>query len=197
MVVGSGQLVKKKTHLGRAGEFAAMAELLLRGYNVAVPSVDVGDDAFVIDDRDSATWRVQVKTGSAKNKKKKASAAAEDLVVQYTISRTALRTERATELYFTFLVRWETRWRYVLIARTELAAIREEQAEAKKRSKRRGAKPLSDTEAKRDELAVEITWTTDDAVAWGRSLKSFLDSWPAKLPPITDGPGATNPASPP
>jgi hypothetical protein len=35
-----------------------MSEFLLRRYNVAVPAVDVGDDAFVIDDRDGATWRV-------------------------------------------------------------------------------------------------------------------------------------------
>lgn len=49
---------EKKTHFGRAGEYYAMSELLLRGWNVAVPVVDVGDDAFVIDDRDKTTRRV-------------------------------------------------------------------------------------------------------------------------------------------
>jgi hypothetical protein len=43
---------EKKTHFGRAGEYFAMSERLLRGWNVAVPVVDVGDDVFVIDDND-------------------------------------------------------------------------------------------------------------------------------------------------
>ena len=51
----------KKTHFGRAGEYFVMSELLLRGWNVAVPVVDIGDDVFVIDDRDKTTRRVQVK----------------------------------------------------------------------------------------------------------------------------------------
>jgi hypothetical protein len=52
---------ERKTHFGRAGEYFAMSELLLRGWNVAVPVVDVGDDVFVIDDNDKTTWRLQVK----------------------------------------------------------------------------------------------------------------------------------------
>lgn len=43
---------KKKTHFGRAGEYFAMSELLLRGWNVAIPVVDVGDDVLFIDDQD-------------------------------------------------------------------------------------------------------------------------------------------------
>ncbi len=39
-----------------------MSELLLRGWNVAVPVVDVGDDVFVIDDNEKTTRRVQVKS---------------------------------------------------------------------------------------------------------------------------------------
>ena len=34
------------SHIGKAGHLAAMAEFLLRGYNVAMPEVDVGDDIF-------------------------------------------------------------------------------------------------------------------------------------------------------
>jgi hypothetical protein len=32
-----------------------MSELLLRGWNVAVPVVDVGDDVLVVDDNDKTT----------------------------------------------------------------------------------------------------------------------------------------------
>jgi hypothetical protein len=39
-----------KSHIGKAGHLAAMAEFLLRGYDVAQPEVDVGDDIFVVHD---------------------------------------------------------------------------------------------------------------------------------------------------
>ncbi len=58
-------MAEKPTHFGRAGEFFAMSELLLRGWNVAVPVVDVGDDVFVIDDNDKTTYRVQVKSATS------------------------------------------------------------------------------------------------------------------------------------
>ena len=38
--------MEKKSHLGKAGQLAAMAEFLLRGYNVAIPEVDVGDPSI-------------------------------------------------------------------------------------------------------------------------------------------------------
>lgn len=55
-------MADKRTHFGRAGEYFAMSELLLRGWNVAVPVVDVGDDVFMIDDNDKTTFRLQVKS---------------------------------------------------------------------------------------------------------------------------------------
>lgn len=55
----------KGSHFGTAGEYFAMSELLLRGWNVAVPVVDVGDDVLIIDDNDKTTFRVQVKSAHA------------------------------------------------------------------------------------------------------------------------------------
>jgi hypothetical protein len=37
----------RENYVGRAGQLAVMAEFLLRGYNVAIPEVDEGDDIFV------------------------------------------------------------------------------------------------------------------------------------------------------
>ena len=36
-----------------------MTELLLRGWTLAGPVVDVGDDVFVVDDNDKTSCRVQ------------------------------------------------------------------------------------------------------------------------------------------
>ena len=34
-------------HIGKAGHLAVMAEFANRGYNVAIPEIDIGDDIFV------------------------------------------------------------------------------------------------------------------------------------------------------
>lgn len=35
---------RRSLYIGRSGQLAVMAEFLYRGYNVAIPEVDVGDD---------------------------------------------------------------------------------------------------------------------------------------------------------
>ena len=52
-------------HVGKSGQLAVMSELLLRGYNVAMPEVDVGDDVFVVRDEEESVTRVQVKSANA------------------------------------------------------------------------------------------------------------------------------------
>jgi hypothetical protein len=93
-------MTDKRTHFGRAGEYFAMSELLLRGWNVAVPVVDVGDDAFVIDDRDKTTRRVQVKTAMAEPMRAKGEGA-ERVCASFKLSRTQLRTRQPIELFYT------------------------------------------------------------------------------------------------
>jgi hypothetical protein len=50
---------------GASGQMAVMSEFLYRLINVAVPEVDVGDDIFVVREKDEAVTRVQVKYGRA------------------------------------------------------------------------------------------------------------------------------------
>nr|GFA88714.1 hypothetical protein [Tanacetum cinerariifolium] len=38
---------RQHLYLGKAGQFAVMAGCLMRGFNVAIPEVDIGDDLFV------------------------------------------------------------------------------------------------------------------------------------------------------
>ncbi len=59
------ELTDKTGHLGRAGQLAVMAELLARGWNVAIPEVDIGDDVFVAQDDGARLTRVQLKTTAA------------------------------------------------------------------------------------------------------------------------------------
>jgi len=52
-----------------AGHLAVMSELALRGYNVAIPQIDVGDDVFVVNDETGVMSRLQVKTSSRTRQK--------------------------------------------------------------------------------------------------------------------------------
>ena len=56
-------------HVGKAGQLAVMSEFALRGYNVAIPEIDTGDDVFVVNDQKGAMSRIQVKTANPKIKK--------------------------------------------------------------------------------------------------------------------------------
>lgn len=51
--------------LGKSGHRAVMAEFLRRGYKLAVPEVDTGDDFLVLDEYRGSFQRVQVKTSTA------------------------------------------------------------------------------------------------------------------------------------
>lgn len=56
---------RNNLYLGKAGQLAAMSYFLVRGWNVATPEVDVGDDLFVIEDAKGIFYRIQVKTANA------------------------------------------------------------------------------------------------------------------------------------
>ncbi len=57
-----GSTATEDLYTGMSGQFAAMSEFLWRGYNVAIPAVDVGEDIFVVEAAQSVLRRVQVKT---------------------------------------------------------------------------------------------------------------------------------------
>ena len=109
----------RQTHLyvGRAGQLAVMAEFLLRGYNVAIPEVDVGDDIFVVRDRTQGYSRVQVKTALAIATRVGYSA-------RYTVKLDQLVTLSTPDIWYVFANRLENRWQsFVVISRSPLAAL--------------------------------------------------------------------------
>lgn len=101
-------------YTGRAGHLAVMAELLLRGWNTAIPEVDVGDDIFVVRDSDGNMHRVQVKTAMAKPLKSGHSA-------QFNLSLSQLSMPIDPEMIYVFAVRLHSHWdAFVVIDRATL-----------------------------------------------------------------------------
>lgn len=176
--------MEKRSHLGMAGHHAAMSEFLYRGYNVAVPAVDIGDDAYVVEDRMGTMWRLQVKTSDQP----------EDSYGVYQLSRRQLREVKANELFFMFMRRCESRWRFILIPRDKLAEIRDD-FERGDRTGRPGRRPVADGEAKTDTLMLKIEWSETDARGWNASFVPYLDRWPDTFPENRDGPGAIRDAA--
>jgi hypothetical protein len=175
---------EKKTHFGRAGEYFAMSELLLRGWNVAVPVVDIGDDVFVIDDNDKTTWRLQVKAARAERTDRGVAKA------KFKLSRQQLRTPLQIELFYMLLVRDGDGWRFLVLPRDKLFRAREDFVEARRLVRGSGRPPVADHEAKGDGLLLEIEIAGTRADAWGCSLSEFLDQWPAALPELLASLGA-------
>lgn len=105
---------KQNLYVGRAGQMAVMAELLWRGWNVALPEVDVGEDVFVVKDESGELWRVQVKTATAKPRQNGYSA-------QFSVSIKQLETLRTPDLVYILAVRSPSGWEsFIIIDRSTL-----------------------------------------------------------------------------
>ena len=166
-----------------------MSELLLRGWNVAVPVVDVGDDVLLIDDRDKTTWRVQVKTSASVPGKPK-EGAPPSLSAGFNLSRNQLRSLHEIELFYVFVVRVELRWKLLVVPRVDLLRIREAYIESAKTKTGPGRRPLADEDAKTDALKLNVEIEGDEVRGWGASLSKYADRWPDDLPIVVGGPGS-------
>ena len=80
-----------------------MAEFLIRGWNVAIPEVDVGDDIFMVQDEKGMIIRVQVKTATAKEQKNGYSA-------QFNVQLKQIKNETEIDLVYVFVVRNNAQW---------------------------------------------------------------------------------------
>ena len=102
-------MTKKFNHyLGKAGHLAIMSEFLIRGWNVAIPEVDIGDDIFVVEDENGTMKRVQVKTSSTTIRKNSYSA-------QYQIPLKQLQKISQSPVYNIFIARKDDTWTKPLI----------------------------------------------------------------------------------
>lgn len=103
-------------YVGKAGQLATMAEYLLRGYNVAMPEVDRGDDIFVVEDSTGQLWRIQVKTAIGKKHEYGYSG-------QFKISLEQLQMARKPDLHYVLALRAGDRWEFVIIPRATLRRL--------------------------------------------------------------------------
>lgn len=155
---------KKGTqYTGRAGHLAVMAELLLRGWNTAIPEVDVGDDIFVVHDRAGDMHRVQVKTAVAKPLKSGYSA-------QFNISRSQLRTRIIPDLIYVFAIRVSDHWDAFVVINRE--TLNEEYS-------------LHGIGSEyKDRLTLRLRFTGARITCSGRDLSQYRDNWEAYFPII-------------
>ena len=100
-------------YLGKAGHLAVMSEFLTRGWNVAIPEVDIGDDIFVVQDDNGTLRRVQVKTSSHTQRQRSYSG-------KFNIPISQLRDYRANfPIYYVFIVRHIDVWSRPIIIRQD------------------------------------------------------------------------------
>ena len=106
--------MSKKTNLyvGKAGQFAAMSEFLMRGWNVAVPEVDIGDDIFVVQDESGTLRRVQVKTSTSTIRQNGFSG-------RFKIPLKQLRNIIDVPVHYAFIVRHLDNWTKPIIIRQD------------------------------------------------------------------------------
>jgi len=174
-----GAPTTRSLYIGMSGQFVAMSEFLWRGYNVALPAVDVGDDVFVVEAESGILRRVQVKTAGtgtsdAKNGTK---------TVQFKLSRAQLNLSGSvSELFFMLLARWDDvdrkiPWRFILLRSNELNRMR-----LTRPAGMRGRQPAPDSPNESDVVQMKVVFSETDATTWGQSLAGFLDRWSPDWP---------------
>lgn len=133
-----------------------MAEFLSRGYNVAVPEVDVGDDLFVVRDADGELSRVQVKTSNARS-------TAAGHVATFKVPLRQLKTPHRPDMNYVFAVRLDERWTdFVLVDRATLYELHEVHGLGS---------------VVREHLLLEMTFSAGALRCQAQSLQRFRNDW--------------------
>jgi hypothetical protein len=103
---------KFNQYIGKAGHLAVMSEFLMRGWNVATPEVDIGDDIFVVKDEDGTLRKIQVKTSSKTERQTSFSG-------QFLIPIKQLKNISSILIHYVFIVRFEDSWSKPIIIRQD------------------------------------------------------------------------------
>jgi len=144
-----------------------MGEFAIRGYNVALPEIDKGDDVYVLNEITGKLDRVQVKAATPQTR---------DGCYQVVILDSQINTNPSPgmpELHFIFALRHQEQWRFVIVSRINLKKIIDDRARIDKdfgslnrKSRRR---TLTLNISRKDESKVTCSqepWTMDDWSCW-------------------------------
>ncbi len=99
-------------YLGKAGHLTVMSEFLTRGWNVAIPEVDIGDDIFVVQDDNGTLRRVQVKTSASTIRQSSFSG-------QFNVPLPQLKNITNIPVHYVFIVRHNSGWTKPVIIRQD------------------------------------------------------------------------------
>ena len=99
---------KYSLYLGEAGQAAASSYFLARGWNIATPRVNIGDDLLVIEDTKGFFNRIQIKTSQAIERQ-------ESFSTRFKLSIRQLQNQYDPELYYMFIVYRENEWLHKVI----------------------------------------------------------------------------------
>lgn len=149
---------RRDFYIGRSGQLVVLAEFLRRGYNAAIPEVDMGEDVFVIEDATGKLSRVQVKSAIGKG--------TQNIYAIFNVSLKQLETIRQPDLWYVFTVYHGGLWReFLVIRRDKLHALHATE----------GAGRLS----KRTQTHVTfyIAFHKDDVRCGGVSLRKYRANW--------------------
>lgn len=178
--------MSERSLFGMSGHFACMSYFLRRGYNVAVPVVDLGDDIIVIHEGVHEIRRVQVKSGNPLRRQRTAGLSVQE--IRFTLSRSQLAETGDAELHYMLMAWVWERWSFILLSQDDLRARK---VLSERRVRARGGVPRADGEARSDSLSLTISFTREivtgdeDATLWGQSLASFLNNWSHAWPDLT------------
>jgi hypothetical protein len=155
---------KSSLYIGRAGQLLVMSEFLLRGWNAALPEVDVGDDVFVVKDESGDLSRIQVKTAISKP-------SGGAYTAQFAVGLSQPKTPRNPDLIYVFTVRHGPNWGpYLIIPREKLRQEHEFHHIGS---------------ASMERLILRFVYEPDRARCGTRDLSAFLNDW-TKWPVIRD-----------
>lgn len=144
----------------------------MRGFNVAIPEVDIGDDLFVVNDQSGNYRRIQVKTVTATPRN---AAGAAGHSAQFQVPLAQLEQEFVPELIYVFAARLPAGWGPFLVIPRDVLLDLYEANKLVSKTKRGG----------RVQLYVRFG---PDGSAWcsGQSLVSFVNQFDGLPDRVTD-----------
>lgn len=154
----------QNAYTGRGGQLAVMAEFVIRGYNVAMPEIDIGDDIFVVKDSNGDLSRIQVKTAIGKAQKRP-----DCFSAQFSIAYTHLEEPRKPEITYVLTLRVGDSWKeFVIIPRRDLYVLRQ---------KAKIGALITNAKTRQQNLVFSLAFKPHDVLCSKQSLQQYRNRW--------------------